>query len=97
MAKRTRTLAIDIAKKRVKVQLADLDGNPLPADAELSAKGVPAIIGGACTATINGSVIGNSIEPTSHIATWESCVTGDTIQISVKVGGTESFYEVQVP
>ena len=97
LAKRTRTLAIDIAKKRVKVQLADLDGNPLPADAELSAKGVPAIIGGACTATINGSVIGNSIEPTSHIATWESCVTGDTIQISVKVGGTESFYEVQVP
>jgi hypothetical protein len=97
VAKRTRTVAIDPAKRRVEVQLADLDGNPLPADAELSAKGVPAITGGACTATINGSVIGNSIEPTSHIATWESCVTGDTIQISVKVGTTESFYEVLVP
>ena len=81
------------------VRLADLDGNPLPADAALSVAVIPS--SSSCKATLAGSQIGSTTEPTIHTATLESCTKGDTISFKASVTGSngtkESSFEVAVP
>ena len=83
------------------VRLADRDGNPLPADAEVSVS-LRKPDGSQCSATLNGSNIGNSIEPTSHTALLEKCSgVGEWLdfKVTVRVGTSSktSVFSVLVP
>lgn len=84
---------------KITVQLADYDGNPLPADASLSVAVIPS--SSACKAKLAGSQIGSSTEPTIHTATLESCAKGDIVSFKVSVasgsGTKESSFDVAVP
>ena len=90
-----------LAKSRggMVVQLADYDGNPLPADAGLTTEVIPS--GGDCKATLQGSQIGSSTEPTIHSASLDKCLGGEVIQFKATVtGGTGtkvSLFSVTVP
>jgi hypothetical protein len=72
---------------QISVLLADLDGNPLPADAALSAE-VIAPTGNKCSATLLGGQIGSSIEPTVQVATLKDCTGGGIETVRFKVAVT---------
>lgn len=95
-----RTEIISCVNSAVRVRLADWNGNPLPADATITAK-VRQPDGGKCAATLPSSVIGSSTEPTTHVALLEKCVGGELIDFAVTVtaGGmsTTSTLTVTVP
>ena len=97
MQNRTQVMECDNAK--IKVRLSDRDGNPLPADATLSASVRPE--SSQCTAKLMDSVIGNSTEPTVHEAILEKCSGGEMIDFTVVVtAGTTSktsMFTVTVP
>jgi hypothetical protein len=96
---RYHTGVVSQSTAEVTVQLSDRDGNPLPADASLAAEVIPST--STCKATLQGSQIGNTIEPTIHTATLETCKTGDTIRFKASVtvsGGTKiSAFDVTLP
>lgn len=84
------------------IRLADWDGNPLPADAKLSAV-VRQPEGGKCAASV-GEVIGNSTEPTVHTVLLDKCLGGgvETVDIKVTVsavgtGSKTSSFSVVLP
>jgi hypothetical protein len=77
LAKQTQVIAKSVSE--IAVLLADLDGNPLPADAALSVE-VIAPTGYKCSATLLGGQIGSSTEPTVHVATLKDCI-GDGAEI----------------
>ena len=81
----------------VTVRLSDLNGNPLPADAALTVQTFPALPAGTCSATLEGTTIGSTIEPTQHTATLKSCVTGDMVRITATVSGKASSLSVVLP
>ena len=81
----------------VTVQLADLDGNPLPADATIAAKVILATDTSTCTATLADTTIGNALEPTQHTAVLKTCGTGDGVEFVVTApNGKASSYSVVV-
>lgn len=89
------------ANTGISVRLADWNGNPLPANATIAVK-VRQPDGGKCAATLSGSVIGNSTEPTIHTALLEKCTgVGESVDFSVTVtsGGASktSTFSVDVP
>lgn len=97
VAKRTQT--ISKTTSAISVLLADLDGNPLPSTASLSTEVLPA--GGTCKATLSGSQIGSTTEPTVHTALLDKCAGGELVLFKVSVAGgngtIESSYGVTVP
>ncbi|MEN9903626.1 MAG: hypothetical protein RLZZ555_191 [Pseudomonadota bacterium] len=93
-----RTATLTSSNAAIAVRLADLNGNPLPADAKLSVGVRPAGGSSDCTAKLLGDVIGNSIEPTNHVAILEKCVGGESVDFKVEVaGGKVSQFTVPVP
>ena len=94
-----RTQVISQSKGAITVQLSDYDGNPLPADASLSVGVIPST--SACKATLQGTQIGSTTEPTIHTTTLETCATGDVIRFKASVAGgsgaKESSFDVAVP
>lgn len=78
------------------VQLADYDGNPLPADAGLATEVFPT--GSTCTAKLGDTVIGSSTEPTQHAALLDKCAGGEVIRFkaSVTVGGASKTTSLDV-
>jgi hypothetical protein len=93
VAKRTQTISRTISE--IVVQLADFDGNPLPATAGIAA--TVTVAGTTCAVTLVGTVIGNSTEPTTHTATLDKCVAGDVVSFKVTAGTKISSYSVTVP
>jgi hypothetical protein len=93
------TQVIFKSKASIVVQLADYDGNPLPADAALSVAVIPS--SSSCKATLAGTQIGSTTEPTIHQASLETCSTGDIVSFKVSVTGgsgtKESSFDVAVP
>ena len=81
----------------VTVRLSDYNGNPLPADTALTVQTFPAVSAGACSATLDGSTVGSTIEPTQHTATLKSCVSGDMVRFTATVSGKASSLSVVVP
>jgi hypothetical protein len=98
--KRTEVLAK--SSSAVTVRLADFDGNPLPSDASLSVE-VKAPTGDLCAASILDTQIGNSTEPTGHMATLSNCLGGgiETVRFKVSVtsanGSKNSALDVVIP
>jgi hypothetical protein len=99
-AKQTQVIAS--SRSEISVLLADLDGNPLPADAALSVE-VIAPSGDKCSASLLGSQIGSSTEPTTHVATLKDCSGGGIETVRFKVAVTAgsstktSALDVSVP
>ncbi len=81
----------------VTVRLSDYNGNPLPADAVLTVQTFPAVPAGTCSATLEGSTVGSTIEPTQHTATLKSCGTGDLVRFTATVSGKASSLSVVLP
>ena len=81
----------------VTVRLADYNGNPLPADAVLSVQTFPVAAAGTCAATLEGAIVGSTIEPTRHTATLKSCLPGDMVRFTVTVSGKASSLSVVLP
>ena len=79
------------------VRLSDYNGNPLPADAALTVQTFPAVDAGACSATLEGSIVGSTIEPTQHTATLRSCAAGDMVRFTATVSGRVSSLSVVLP
>ena len=70
----------------ISVRLADCDGNPLPADASLSVEVIKTDSTDKCSATLLGSQIGSTTEPTEHTATLKDCgSSGETVRFKVDV------------
>jgi hypothetical protein len=93
-----RTQTVSASSSAVTVQLADLDGNPLPADATIALKVILANDTSTCAATLGDTTIGKDLEPTRHTATLTTCGTGDKIQFVVTAPNSrESSYAVAVP
>ena len=91
------TEVLDASIGSVTVRLSDYNGNPLPADAVLTVQTFPVVAAGACSATLEGSTVGSTIEPTQHIATLKSCVTGDLVRFTATVSGKASSLSVVLP
>lgn len=95
----SQTAVLDSSKSSIIVRLADLNGNPLAADATISVSVRPET--SECTAKLLGSVIGNSTEPTVHEAILEKCKGGEIIEFTVvTTAGTlskTSMFTVTVP
>lgn len=81
----------------VTVRLSDYNGNPLPADAAITVQTLPAVDAGACSATLEGSIVGSTIEPTQHTATLRSCAAGDMVRFTATVSGRVSSLSVVLP
>jgi hypothetical protein len=81
------TKVVSSSRGAISVLLADLDGNPLPADAALSVE-VIAPTGDTCAATLLGTQIGSSTEPTLHVATLKDCAGGGVETVRFKVAVT---------
>ena len=94
------TQVISAARGGIVVQLADYDGNPLPADAALSVEVIQPV-GGACAAAMPGTQIGSTTEPTRHGATLTGCVGVETVRFNatVNIGGSSktTSFGVKVP
>ncbi|MEY5098244.1 MAG: hypothetical protein RJA36_963 [Pseudomonadota bacterium] len=94
------TSALESRRTFIKVRLADWNGNPLPADAAISVV-MHKPSASQCTATLLGSTIGNSIEPTEHVAQLENCSGGESVDftVDVNVGSATktSVFNVTVP
>jgi hypothetical protein len=80
-----RTAVISSSLSAVTVRLADLNGNPLPADATVEVSTLPALTDGSCAATLEGSLIGSTTEPTLHTAVLKDCAAGDAVVFKVSV------------
>ena len=82
-----RTQILSATKDAISVQLADANGNPLPADASIavSVTQAPATPDGQCSATMSGSVIGSTTEPTGHTAVLTKCAGGEIVSFKVTV------------
>lgn len=95
----SRTAVLFSSRNSIVARLADLNGNPLSADATISVSVRPET--SECTAKLLGSVIGNSTEPTVHEAILEKCKGGEIIEFTVVVtAGTlskTSMFTVTVP
>jgi hypothetical protein len=85
IAKQTQVIANSVSQ--VAVLLADFDGNPLPADAALSVE-VIAPSTDKCSASLLGSQIGSTTEPTMHVATLKDCLGGGIETVRFKVAVT---------
>lgn len=93
-----RTQTVSASSGAVTALLADLDGNPLPADATIAVEVILANDTSTCTATLGDTAIGNALEPTQHTATLTTCGTGDRIKFVVTApNGKVSSYTVAVP
>ncbi|MSQ75793.1 MAG: hypothetical protein EXR34_08490 [Rhodoferax sp.] len=93
-----RTQTVSASSSAVTVQLADLDGNRLPADATIAVKVILANDTSTCTATLGDTTIGKDLEPSRHTAALTTCGTGDKIQFVVTAPNSrESSYTVAVP
>ena len=97
-----RTAVLSASTGAIAVRLADYDGNPLPADATVAVE-VIAPTGDTCSATMLGSVIGNTTEPTTHVATLNNCLGSGVETVVFKVTVTSgassktSAFSVPVP
>jgi hypothetical protein len=90
-----RTQTVSASSGAVTVLLADLDGNPLPADATLAVEVILANDTSTCAATLAGTTIANASEPTQHTANLTTCGTGDTIKFVLTApNGRVSSYSV---
>jgi hypothetical protein len=93
------TQTISATTSAISVQLADYDGNPLPASASVTTEVLPS--GGTCKATLLGSQIGSATEPTGHTALLDKCMGGELVLFKVSVtagsGTVTSSYGVTVP
>ncbi|MBK7003742.1 MAG: hypothetical protein IPH37_00300 [Burkholderiales bacterium] len=78
-----RTAVLSSSKSAINVRLADLNGNPLPADAALSTSIIPST--STCKAEGFSGVIGNSTEPTSHGVVLDSCAGGEIVLFKVGI------------
>ncbi|MFZ3161157.1 MAG: hypothetical protein WBI05_05775 [Rhodoferax sp.] len=87
--------------EKIVVQLADRNGNPLPADAALSVEVIKETTESKCVATLLNSEIGSSTEPTIHEATLKDCSKSDVIRfkatVSSDAGSRISVLDVPVP
>lgn len=98
-----RTQIISASRDAITVQLADYNGNPLPADAGIAVvvNQAPATPDGQCAASFSGSVIGNTTEPTIHSAILTKCTGGETVSFNVTVtagsGSKITGFSVVVP
>jgi len=98
-----RTATITNTASFVQVQLADCDGNPLPADATVAISTLPLIVGGTCAvANSSAGSIGSATEPTMAWAQLTGCSSGDLINIKVTVAvgsssSKSSTYSVAIP
>ncbi len=94
-----RTQVLFKSKAVITVQLADYDGNPLPADTALSVAVIPN--SSDCKVTLEGTQIGSTTEPSIHQASLETCSTGDIVRFKASVTGgsgtKESSFDVTVP
>jgi hypothetical protein len=52
---------------------------------------------GACSAALEGSIVGSTIEPTQHTATLRSCAAGDMVRFTATVSGRVSSLSVVLP
>ena len=96
VSKRTQTVSAN--SSAVTVRLADLDGNPLPADATMAVEVTLANDTSTCTATLADTKIGDALEPTQHTAELKTCGTGDRIKFVVTAPNSKvSSYTVVVP
>ncbi|MBK6650510.1 MAG: hypothetical protein IPG42_12930 [Betaproteobacteria bacterium] len=82
-----RTQIISASRDAVRVQLADCNGNPLPADAVIAVvvSQAPATPDGQCAATFSGTNIGSTTEPTQHGIILTKCNGGETVSFNVTV------------
>jgi hypothetical protein len=93
-----RTQTVSASASAVTALLADLDGNPLPADATTAVEVILANDTSTCSALLADTTIGNASEPTQHTAALTTCGTGDRIKFVVTApNGRVSSYTVAVP
>ncbi|WP_290360014.1 hypothetical protein [Roseateles violae] len=94
-----RTALINCARNEMKVQLADRNGNPLPADAALKVAVRQTSSTGTCTASLGGSgtVVGNSTEPTLHQILLKDCSGGEFVDLSATVKAKTTTFTIAVP
>jgi hypothetical protein len=78
------TQVINKTRGGIVVQLADYDGNPLPADAGLAVE-VQQGTGGTCAATLQGTQIGSTTEPTLHAVVLKDCFGGELVLFKATV------------
>jgi hypothetical protein len=93
--KRTKTIAS--SKTGITVQLADGNGNPLPAGSPVAVEVQKVNPDGECAAKLFGSAVPNTTEPSWHSVSLEKCDSGDTILFTVLVEDIKSGYAVKVP
>lgn len=95
-----RTKVISCSNSGISVQLADSNGNPLPAGSAIAVK-VRQPEGKKCAATLSNPVIGSTTEPTVHTALLEECSGGESVDFSVTVtsgaGSKTSTFTVTLP
>lgn len=77
-----RTAVLSESRGGALIRLADFNGNPMPASAGLSTE---VLDEGECTAKLQGSVVGNSTEPTTHLITYDKCFGGERVLFKVQV------------
>ncbi len=91
------TQVIKKTRDAITFQLADLDGNPLPADAGLVATSSNT----TCIPTLKDTQIGSTTEPSKHTATLVGCVAKDVITFTATVSSgsssKSSSFDVAVP
>jgi hypothetical protein len=94
-----RTAVLFSSRSSIIVRLADLNGNPLPADATISTSVRPET--SQCTAKLLDSDIGSTSEPTVHEAILDKCAGGEIIEFTVVVTAGSatktSMFTVMVP
>lgn len=96
------TAVLSRSRGSIVVRLADYNGNPLPADAKISVN-VRKPDNSSCTASLLGSVIGSSTEPTTEVATLEKCQGGGVeivdfkVEVATESGSKVSVFSVSVP
>ncbi len=90
------TAVLSASRGGISVRLADLNGNPLPADATVSAEVTDPDANG-CAATLFGAVIGNTTEPTGHAVSLTGCNGDEVVNFKVTVGDRISYLSVPVP
>ncbi len=96
-----RTALLSCSRSAVMVRLADLNGNPLPADAAI-AVAVRKPTDSKCAASLGGSTIGNSTEPTQHTALLQDCgYGGESVDFKVTVSAGDAsqttVFSVDIP
>jgi hypothetical protein len=96
-----RTAVLASSRAGIAVRLADYDGNPLPADASIATEVVSNSSASTCTASLVGTQIGSTTEPTSHVANLKDCFGGEVVlfKVTVTAGSASktSSFGVTVP